>query len=95
MTNYEINKAVAKEFYGYVAFWQEHDVELKRDLDGVHCMTECGESGFFDFCSRGGQAWEVIKAYKITLDHTADNVLREAMLTYLKIINPEKYHAYK
>ena len=42
LSNYEINKAVAKKYYGYVSFWQERDAELDRDLDGVHCMTECG-----------------------------------------------------
>lgn len=83
MNNYTINMAVAKKFYGYVAFKQEYDAELEKGLDGVYAMTECCESFFHDFCNNPGDAWPIIKHYKIQLNHESENPLREAMLHYL------------
>jgi hypothetical protein len=85
MTDYELNKAVAKSWYGYAAFKPilDGDFNPPRECPGIICMTECCETFSHDFLQIR-DAWPIILEHKIPLNFETKNPIREAMETYLK-----------
>ena len=80
LTDFEINKKIAKIKYGYTSFWLKHlsnSAGENANKTMVACMTECGESGpqhCFDFCNNPTDAWPIILENRININAYDDEV---------------------
>lgn len=86
LSDFELNKAVAKKYFGYVAFAPhlDGDFDPPRVCSGIICLTECAETFHHDFLSID-DAWPIILKYKIPLNYDKKDPIRHAMEAYLLV----------